>query len=42
MGGLQSHARGHAEGGGDGGKHRDGEMQNLLPKFFLVHGFFSF
>ena len=32
---LHSHARSHTESGGDGGKHRDGDVENFLPKRFV-------
>ena len=31
-------ARGGAQGGGYRRKYRDGEVDDFLPKFFLVHG----
>ena len=34
---LNAHTRGHAEGGGNGGKDSDGDVQNFLPEFVLVH-----
>ena len=34
---LQVHARGHSEGGGNGREDGDGDVQNLLPEFVLVH-----
>ena len=37
---LHSHARGSAQGGGDGGEYRNHEVQDFLPKFFFVHGRF--
>ena len=36
---LNAHTRGHAEGGGNGCEDSDGDVQNLLPEFVLVHGF---
>ena len=40
---LCADARGSADGGGDGGEYGDDEVQDFLPKFFLVHGrFFSY
>ena len=30
-GGLHAHARGHPEGGGNGGKHGDDDVENLSP-----------
>ena len=36
-------ARGRAEGSGYRREYRDGDVQNLLPEFVLVHSFeFSF
>ena len=37
---LQPHARGHPEGGGDGGQYGDKDLQNLAPDLFVfvVHG----
>ena len=32
---LHSHARSHTESGGDGGKHRDDDVENFAPKFFF-------
>ena len=32
---LDAHAGGHAKGGGDGGKHRDDDVQDFLPKRFV-------
>jgi hypothetical protein len=34
---LQSHARGGAESGRYRRKYRDDEVDDFLPKFFLVH-----
>ena len=34
---LQVHARGHAEGGGDSREDGDGDVDDLLPNFLLVH-----
>ena len=39
---LHPHAGGHSEGGGDGGEDGDGDVQDFLPKFVLVHGSVSF
>ena len=33
---LHAHARGHSEGGGDGGEHGDHDVQDLAPKFFFI------
>ena len=35
---LNAHARGYPEGGGDGRKDGDGDVENLAPDFF-VHSF---
>ena len=35
---LIAHARGYPEGGGDGRKDSDGDVENLAPDFF-VHSF---
>ena len=32
---LHAHARSHSESGGDGGKHRDDDVQDFLPKRFV-------
>ena len=37
---LHSHARGHPEGGGDGGEYGDGDVQDFAPDFF-VHFIFE-
>ena len=34
---LQVHARGHYEGGGNGREDGDGDVDDLLPNFLLVH-----
>ena len=39
---YQLHARGSAQGSGDGGEYRNHEVQDFLPKFFFVHGVFSY
>ena len=39
---LNAHTRGNPEGGGDGRKDSNGDVQNLLPEFVLVHGSVSF
>ena len=36
---LHSHARGHPEGGGNGGKYSDNDVENLSPNWILFHGF---
>jgi hypothetical protein len=36
-GGLHAHARGHPEGGGNGGKHGDNDVENLSPDAFTFH-----
>ena len=35
------HARGHPEGGGNGGEYGDYDVQDFAPKVF-VHGFSDF
>ena len=35
---LHPHAGGHAEGGGNGRKDGDSDVDDFLPKFVLVHG----
>ena len=32
-----AHARGSTQGGGDGGKDGDGDVQNFLPDSFVFH-----
>ena len=39
---LQTHARGGAESGRYRRKYRNDEVDDFLPKFFLVHSQFSF
>ena len=34
---LHAHAGGHSEGGGDGGKYGDHDVQDLAPDFFVFH-----
>ena len=34
---LHAHARGHPEGGGDGGQYSNDDVQNFAPKFFFFH-----
>ena len=36
-GGLHAHARCHPEGGGNGGKHGDDDVENLSPNAFTFH-----
>ena len=38
---LHAHAGGDPEGGGNGGEDGDGDVQNLLPEFVLVHFFLN-
>ena len=32
---LHAHARGHPEGGGNGGQHGNDDVQDFAPKFFF-------
>ena len=32
---LHAHARGHPEGGGDGGQHGNDDVQNFAPNVFF-------
>ena len=34
---LHAHAGCHPEGGGDGGKYGDHDVQDLAPDFFVFH-----
>ena len=36
-GSSEIHTRGDSEGGGNGGEDGDGDVQDFLPEFVLVH-----
>ena len=36
---LYAHARGHPEGGGDGGEYGDDKMEYLAPGVLVFHDF---